>query len=162
MREYVITLIVTASVCTLASALTPDTERGLSGYTKLVAGLCILCVAISPISSFIERIYSAELNTDFSYIGGLDSYELEGIYKASLDNASVSEISERLEGMICSSIGVNEEDIEVFLELYERESNKGISKVTVVLSGKAMLVDPREITDYVYELLGCECEVAYR
>ena len=162
MSEYIITLIVTASLCSIASALTPDTERGLSGYTKLVAGLCILCVAISPISSFIEKIYSADLNTDFSYFGGLDSYELEAIYKESLDNASVSEISERLRCMICSSIGVNEEDIEIFFELYEREGSKGISKVTAVLSGKAILVDPRNITDYVYELLGCECEVAYR
>ena len=62
MREYVIALIVTLGVCSLAAIMSPEGERGLGGYIKLTVGLCVLCVAISPVSSFIEKLYSFELD----------------------------------------------------------------------------------------------------
>ena len=161
MREYVITLIVTVSVCTLSAVITPDTEKGLSGYTRLVMGLCILCVAITPISSFIKKIYSADIKTDFLDVGTLEVGELESIYKESLDRASTAAISERLRDMICSNISVNKEDIVVFFELCDKESNGEVKKVTVLLSGKALVVDPRRVTEYVGGILDCECVIAY-
>ena len=41
MSGYVITLIGTVIICSLAAMLAPE-ENGMLGYVKLAAGLCIL------------------------------------------------------------------------------------------------------------------------
>ena len=52
MREYVLTLIGAALVTSLASMIAPEGKLGK--YIAFAGGLCILCVSISPIYSFIS------------------------------------------------------------------------------------------------------------
>ena len=56
MREYVIVLIGSVLVCSLAVMLSPEGEKGMAQYVKLAAGLCVLCVLISPLTSFVSSI----------------------------------------------------------------------------------------------------------
>ena len=55
------TLVGTLLISYLALMLAPEGEGGLSGYVKLVAALCVLCVAISPVSSFLRTVLDFDI-----------------------------------------------------------------------------------------------------
>ncbi len=156
------TLIVTLAVCSLAVILSPEGERGIFGYIKLSAGICVLCVAISPISSFVGSLYSLELDFDMSDKNMASLETLENIYEDMLREASGVDISEKLSVMICRDLGVKNEDIEVFVETIKEGGVSKVKKVSVVLSGKAVFGDPRKISEYIASVASCECEIVYK
>ena len=160
MKEYVITLIGTVIICSLASMLAPE-EKGMLGYVKLAAGLCVLCVAISPLASFARE--ALEFDVGRSFLDGDDESEnLNGIYEGSLLGASETSVSEGLRVMICREFGLDSDEIEVSVTLSGEGEEYKPSRATVVLgSGKAIFADPHEIADYVTALLGCSCEIIY-
>ena len=156
------TLIVTLAVCSLAVILSPEGERGIFGYIKLSAGICVLCVAISPISSFVGSLYSLELDFDMSDKNMASLETLENIYEDMLREASGVDISEKLSVMICRDLGIDREDVGVFVETIKEGGVSKVKKVSVVLSGKAVFSDPRKISEYVASVASCECEIVYK
>ena len=161
MNGYITTLIGTVIICSLAAMLTPE-ENGMVGYVKLAAGLCVLCVAISPITSFVEAI------DDFSIENGIvegDDVEInfEEIYNQSIVGASEESISQGLRDMICREFELDSDEIEVAVKL--KDDGHGeykTERATVVFAGgKAILTNPHEVIDYVTGLLGCSCEIIY-
>ena len=160
MKEYVITLIVTVIICSLASMLAPE-ENGMLSYVKLAAGLCVLCVAISPLTSFAEEVL--EFDVGGSFIDGEDESErLNGIYEGSLLGAGEASASEGLRTLICREFGLDSDEIEVSVTLSGEGDEYKPRRATVVLSsGKAIFADPHEICEYVTALLGCSCEIIY-
>ena len=160
MDEYVVSLTVTVAVCTLATMLAPG-DRGLGKYTRLIASLCILCVAISPVSSFFQNVYSINFDMAIPDAEKNNEYELENVYLNMLTAASEADLSVKIEDMICREIDASEEDIEVFAELYEVDGEGKIKKLTVMLSGKAIFTDPQMIREYLLSLFECECEIVY-
>ena len=158
MQGYVITLIGTVIICSLATMLAPE-ENGMLGYVKLAAGLCVLCVAIAPLSSFAREMFDFRLDGGFVADGEGDKNKWSEIYEGSLISASEESISEGLSAMICREFGLSGEEIDVSVKL----SGEGkAQRATVTLaSGKAIFADPHRLIDYVTELLGCGCEIIY-
>ena len=115
MKEYVITLIVTVAVCSLAVMLSPESGRGLGNYTRLAASLCILCVVISPIASFLDSLHDLKFDAVSNNDGVGDAEKLEEIYAYMLERASGEEISERIHTMICREMDMSYDDVEVFV-----------------------------------------------
>ena len=160
MVEYVMTLIVTAAVCSLSLILAPEGERGAGGYVRLVASLCVLSVAISPVSSFIVALKDSEMGDLSSYVSQ-SKEELCGIYEEVIVGANERDVSASLEALVCRELGIREEDIEVFAELSFDKEEYYVCGASIALSGRAVAKDPREIKDYVKNLLSCECEIVY-
>ena len=121
MREYVIVLIGSVLVCSLAVMLSPEGEKGMAQYVKLAAGLCVLCVLISPLTSFVSSI-SELIEQNRSFDGTDNSLDnFEKIYNESLLDASGEEIANALESMLCREFGFKNDEIDVYVELCEGE-----------------------------------------
>lgn len=164
MKEYVLTLIGSALICSLTSMIAPEGKLGK--YIAFAGTLCILCVSISPIYSFISDILGAEADDLAEYIfGEYDrSDEDEGlldVYEENLMYMGADNMSQGLKSMLCRDMGIKADDIEVYVELIETEEKFIPKKVSVVLYKSAVFYDPREISEYVNSLLGCACEIIY-
>ena len=159
MNNYIITLIGTVIVCSLAAMLAPE-EGGMLGYVKLAAGLCVLCVAISPLTSFTLRAIDLDFGAGFLEDGGAD--KLGEIYEGSILGASEESASISLRAMICRDFDLQSDEIEVRVYLSDKGGEYTAQSVTVALvGGKAIFTDPHELIDYVTATLGCNCEIIY-
>ena len=161
MGEYVITLTVTVAVCTLATMLSPDGERGLGKYIRLVASLCILCVAIAPLASFIGRLYYFDFDLSFIEERRAEDGELQDIYSNMISEVSEAKVSQKIANMLREEYGLSDENTEVIAELFKDGDVYKIKKLTVLLSGKAIFTDPQIIREYLISLFDCECEIVY-
>ena len=163
MSGYITTLIGTVIICSLVAMLTPE-DKGMLGYVKLAACLCVLCVAISPVTSFIRAVMDFEVGESFLGSGSDGKNNFDEIYEENLLGAGQKSASEGLRSMLCREFGLDSEEIEVSVKLSEAENEyKYVAEsVTVIfVSGKAMFTDPHDVIDYVSELLGCRCEIIY-
>ena len=163
MREYIIRLIVTVLICSLATMLAPEDEKGMSSYVKLAASLCILCVVISPLISFITKISNIGSETPFFESGEANEERFKEIYDKSLQGASAYNVSEALKAMICREFGFQSDKIDVYVELCEEGEICLPKSVSVVLwrGEGTLMTDPHKVIDYVNEILGCRCEIIY-
>ncbi len=160
MKQYVMTLIITAAVCSLSLILTPEGEKGIGGYTRLVASLCVLSVAISPVASFIDALHELKIG-DFVSDTSQNRELLEKIYGDTLCEANEAEIAKNIEELLCREFDAKRGDIRAYAELSLHEGEYKLSSVTLLLSGGGITKDPHEIKEYVSKLLSCECEIVY-
>ena len=162
MREYIITLLGTVIISSLATMLAPESEKGIVSYVKLAASLCVLCVAISPFSAFFTRI--SDIGLEFNFLGNDSSPKnFEEIYEKSLQEANAATVADALKTMLCREFDIEEEKMEVYLELYKNENNYLPKSATIVLlrGEGTFMTDPHKLIEYVNEALGCRCEVVY-
>ncbi len=161
MNGYITTLIGTVIICSLAAMLTPE-ENGMLGYVKLAAGLCVLCVAIAPLTSFIGSVMNFEAGDGFFGDGSGSENNFSEIYEESLLGAGQTSASDGLKIMICREFGLSSDEIEVSVKLKDEGEEFLPDSATVVLvGGKAILTDPHDVINYVTGLLGCRCEIIY-
>ena len=161
MKEYITTLIGSVIVCSLAAMLTPEDERGMTGYVRLAAGLCVLCVAVAPISSFLTSVLDFDAFEGVSF-GNANDDGYREIYEESLKNASKASIEKGICGMLCRDFKLKDNEIDVGVELYEDDDGGKVKSVTVTFVGTgAFFTDPHEVISYINELLGCRCEIVY-
>ena len=161
MNDYIITLIGTVLVCSLAAMLAPE-ESGMLGYVKLAAGLCVLCVAIAPLTSFIREATELSIGEGFLDIESGENGKFGEIYEGSILGASEESASLGLRAMICRDFGLDSDEVEVRVHLSDTGKEYKAQSVTVALvGGKAIFTDPHEIIAYVTETLGCNCEIIY-
>ena len=131
------------------------------GYVKLAAGLCVLCVAIAPITSFVRN--ATELPFVEGFVDGeYDSDKYSDIYEGSLVGVSEESVSSGLRSMICREFGIESDEIAVRVSLFDAgEEYKPRSVTVALISGKALFTDPHELIEYVTATLGCNCEIIY-
>ena len=129
-------------------------------YVKLVGGLCVLSVLVSPLTGIVqEAVDYLDDDMIFNKLYG-DSYTYEDasvVFEHSLNLASKSEIERGVVYMVCCEYELESGDVEAYVELGEN----GINRVSILLGGRAVFVDPQDIIGYVQELLGCRCEIIY-
>ena len=163
MKDYIITLICVSVFSGVIEILSPDSAGdSLRKQIRLITSLCVLCVAISPIAGVISSISGAEFDFLSGYTdrGELES-KYEEIFKNNLGEHTAESVASESEQMICESLGIDHDDIEVRLSLVELEGELTARDVTVTLYRSAVATDPRMISDYIEELLGCKCEIIY-
>ena len=156
------TLVGTLLVSYLALMLTPEGDGGLSGYVKLAAALCVLCVAISPVSSFFSAVLDFKFAEGDIFMGNESHYDYAEIHRENLKSASAASIAEGLSDMLCRDLLIKKEQIEVSVSLCKSGEDYAVESVTVVLVGvNSLFVDPHEIISYVSSLLDCRCQIVY-
>ena len=157
-------LIGTSLVISFSAMLAPDdkTSGGTYAYVKFIASLCVLCVVISPLSSFVRNIASGELIEDVFYkTEDVYGEEYEGVYDKTLMAAGGESVAAGLSSLLCRELGVNADELSVYVELYEGEGEYLVKAVTVTLKKSAVLCDPQRIREIIEELCGCVCEIVY-
>jgi len=162
MKEYIMTLVGVAIFCGVIEMMSLS-EGTIKNHLKLIASLCVLCVAITPLGEVLKIIGDGEIN---EMINRYDKDELELEYKAvyieNLDKEMDSEISSRMESMLCEEFDVAADDIDVVIFSEASEESVKINKTCVVLYPGAIAKDPHKISRYVSDSLKCECEIIYK
>ena len=161
MKEYILTLVGVAVICGVVEMMSLS-EGEIKNYLKLIGALCVLCVAISPIGTLLSTIRDGGMKEIF------DKSEREvlkeqyaEVYLDSLGEEISEDIEERVEILLCERFDIDENDIDVAVFLDTAENDVKVSECRVILYPKAISKDPHKISDYIYDLLECECEIIY-
>lgn len=163
MKNYIITLIVVSAFSGIVHILAPESSGDqLRKQIKLVTSLCVLCIAIVPLTGLLRELDGANFDFLSKYT---DREELEGryedIFKDNLGAYTAQSVANGSEKLLGERFGLDGGDISVRVSVSELEGELFVDRVIVVLHRGALMTDPREIADYIENLLDCECEIIY-
>lgn len=155
--SYILSLIATVFVATLVGILAPSGDGGLARHLRLLTSLVLICVLISPILSIAEEVRDL-LDGNFTFEGdtGVDE-DYASALEESMNATSKHYFVQMLTQTLAERFSIAEDDIRCRVEWTEEKDNLHPSRVTVILSGRAIWKNPTEIEAYVTSLLGCEC-----
>lgn len=162
MKNYLLTLIAASLVAVLVGILSPDGERGgIAKHMKLLTSLFLVCVLINPLQSGIvglQKLMRGELS-----LPALDGTEQEDYLdemEGALNGASVNYFCDMLTETIEGQFAIEKGSVRCLVQWEQTDGTLTPTRVTVVLSGKAVWKDPHAIEAFVTELLGCDCTTA--
>ena len=161
MKEYIVSVCLTAIVSSVAVLVTPTLKKGeLSPYVRLVSSFVLICVIISPLTNIAPCDPESKID---SFIDGLDLpddnfYESGTLDALSKLNATCLEAAVR--DALCQKFSLDETDIKIEAQYSFTEEKTEYTRILVLLHGKAVLKDPKQIEKYVTEISGIHCDCA--
>jgi hypothetical protein len=161
MREYIIELFALALCCAVVELLSPEGEGGgIARHIKLMTGLCLLCVLVTPVVSLLSsgidlpaRLEAAL--SDWLSIRDQADKDFSDRWQEEYEQLDVTFASQTIAGMLQDKFLIAAGDVSV--EVVPDESQSLISHVRVALSGRAIWQNTHEIEQYIEKTLGCEC-----
>lgn len=159
LQSYLVTLLAASFITALIRILSQNKEGSdISKYIKLLTSLFLVCVLIVPLQSVVEKLQSFRNNT--AEIPGIELPE-ENAYRnqleAALDQASTTYFTQMLTQMLETQFSVETGELRCTVQWKQENGTLSPVRVTVILSGKAIWKDPKQIEAFVSDLLGCEC-----
>ncbi len=123
----------------------------LARHISFISGICIFLVAISPIFSALDSI--RDLSFDFELEAEEEKYE--DIFEAYIKDAETDLIKAEIRRLVTEKFSLDPSEVKVFLK-YDGDTDKGLLRVTVNLSGRAAFSDSNKIKRYLESVLDCE------
>lgn len=160
MKDYFFTLI-GASLCVMMiSLLAPP--GGSSKYVRLLTSLFLICVIISPVGGWIEKIQNlADGGIPLPEWGDSNDEHAKEEMQNTLHSASKDYFLQSLTQMLEEKFSISAGEIHCNAVWREAEDGQIRPKeIHVLLSGRAIWNDPKRIESFIYELLGCSCIIA--
>ena len=155
MTAFVLALLCLSLAAAIAELLLPGDEgKGTKRFLKILVSLAVLLALLRP---FLHLLGSAE---DFfaGDVGEMVAPQTD--YSAVLQDAVARRSKKELENGIYAYLKehflIEREEASVQITL---EGDGALRRVSVILSGKALLVDPDGVEAALGDLLGCETEV---
>lgn len=160
MKTYLITIVLSSLLAILVGMLAPDGDKGgVFKHMRLLTSLFLVCVLISPLQESIKYLQGL-LNGSIE-LPWLDGSEDKSGYEQemneALENASTSYFTQMLTQMLEAQFSIATGDLRCQIQWETQNESLSPVHVTVILSGRAIWKDTREIEDFVSELLGCPC-----
>ncbi len=158
MEGYLTGLIIASLAAALIGLLSPRGQRdGIAKHMKLLTSLFLVCVLIAPLESAIEGLqgFLGELEIPGESAGDKDGYREE--MDEALGNASTAYFTQMLTQTLEKEFSITQGEVRCRVEWEKNADVLTPTRVTVVLSGRAVWKDPGAIEAFVKELLGCEC-----
>ena len=151
MKNTLIALIFAVLAASLAEMLAP--EGGTKRYFRFLVSLLVLLLLGEPLwqsfskssFSFDDLLPHEEAAVDF-----------EAMFEQTADAAGREELRRGIARLLEEQFGIGEGECEIKLSF---DGDGMPSLVSVRLYGGALLKNPREVQDYLAELLDCETEV---
>ena len=130
-------------------------------HLRLLSGLCMIALLISPLPSYLEKaddlIGNLQENAKTDVENAYDE-----IYHQTLSEAHAKQVEEITKKHIIQTFSTNNEDISVSVEMTKDGEIVLLKKAMVAIGGSAIKIDPREIRNCVESFLNCPCEIVYR
>lgn len=162
MKSYLLTLLGAALAVTLVGLLSPKGEGGgMEKHLRLICALFLICVLISPLSGAIDQI--REMFDGIHEIPGIGNTAQDGYreqMQQAADAASRQYFSDMLTQTLEQKFSIAMGDVRCSVAWDTVNGTLQPTQVTVLLSGRAIWMSPREIESFVSDLLGCICTVA--
>ena len=154
MKSYLISLAAVAAVAALAGLIAP--EGGKQTGLRLVTGLCVLLVVITPIVSGVRALTDPDFS-GFSF-GDSKEAEYESIFADGVRGAGGTYLAERLCEALASRYSCPASDFSVRFSF--SENGEEVTAVLVLLRGKAVFLDTYDLEKYVEKLFSCPVTTA--
>lgn len=155
MSGAILALLGVSLAASLGELLLPGDEgKGTKRFLRILVSLAVLLLLLRPFLSFLgsaEGFFEGEVGA----IGAPDT-DYSEVLQDAVARRSKEELAAGLRDFLQQQFGIEREDAEVIVSL---EKDGSLRRVSVILSGKALLTDPDEIEAAIVELLGCEVEV---
>ena len=156
MSKYILSIVGISIIVGIVDILTPE-NVGSRKFLRLLCGLAVAAVMISPLSNFISYVgvdFWGELE---EHIYTDESEKYEDILTDEIENASRKSIETSARALLCENFDISEDDCSVSVRLVKDERGFKIDRVAVYLSGVAIFKNPYDIEEYFESLLACEC-----
>ena len=161
MKEYIISVSLTAIVAMIASAVTPTIKRGeIAPYVRLVSSFVIICVIISPFTVLSSCDLKADADSFISKLELNSSDFYEKITAETLSKLNAIQLSSALTSAICEKFEIEADDVTVEIQYTVSNEKTEYSRILVLLYGKAIFKDSQRIEKYINELCEIECDCA--
>ena len=158
MREYIMTLMTMSVVCGIIGVLSPKEDIGK--YISLVCGICALVIIISPITELLRK---AERLPDL-LDDELGAYE-EGFYESAFENSVVEGSVRQAEGILkdklSRELNIDPESFDITLTVEKGQSSLSVKRATVIIYPQGIVIDAKEVIEYIENEIRCTCVVIY-
>ncbi|MBE6660959.1 MAG: hypothetical protein E7605_06105 [Ruminococcaceae bacterium] len=163
MKEYIIGLFALALCCAVVELLSPEGEGGgIARHIKLMTGLCLLCVLVTPVVSLLRsgidlpgRLEAAL--SDWLAIRDQADKDFSDRWQEEYEQMDAAFASQTIAVMLRDEFSIAEGD--VCVEVMPNADQTRISHVRVGLSGRAIWQNTHEIERFIIETFGCECTI---
>jgi len=154
MNAWIISLFAVVLAASLVELLLPEgNARAMRRYVHLLTALVILLMLAQPLLTLVRRGADGFTLT-------LPESTVETDYGAIFENAvahrSRAELEKGLYALLEREYGIAHEDATLHIEL---NAEGALTRIRVILSGKALLVDPAPIEQALAQRFGCAVEV---
>ena len=157
MKQYLIALL---GVCTVAAVVRAvSLEGAVKKYLETVCAVCVIGAVTVPM---------VMLMSELGGIGGLFlpedtvvELDYDEIYNQYLAEGNLRVSEEILEQELCQRFGRETGEIDVSLSFELSKEGISLTGVLVTLNSGAASVDPQELSDYLFQRLGLECQIVY-
>ena len=162
MQGYLMGLLGLAVCCAVVELLSPEGEGGgIARHIRLMSGLCLLCVAVTPLVSWGGQVGSLPERLGEAGEEWIEESEDSGEsfasrWQAQNEQLDLSIAAETLAEMIEQRFSLAASDCRVSLAT---DGAGALCEVRVAFSGRAIWVNAQEVKNWISELLGCECTV---
>ena len=162
MGTYLLSLITAALVATLIGILSPDgTGGGLSKHMRLLTALFLLCIMIAPLKETIMSLSDLANGTLTSPdIGEISKENYQKELESAMNSSSKVYLVRLLTKTLEKQFSIQEGEIRCTIRWNDSESKLTPEHVTIILSGRAIWLDPDPIEQFVSDLFGCACVTA--
>lgn len=134
--------------------LPQSTQNGTRTALRLLTSLIVLLLILAPFLRILKNqdtLLPSEITEEQA-----DTEEFESIFEKALQAQSEADLKEGLLTLLQKEYGVKENDCQIHV-FFDDEGE--LFRVSLFLSGKALLQDPLTIERDLAERLGCEVEV---
>lgn len=128
---------------------------GTRALLRLLVVLTVLVLILLPLFSFLQDANPEDVAGLFEEEEGELAY-YEDVFYSTVTNGSAADLSLGISGWLTREYGVSRENARVLVEL---DGEGALWRVSVYLSGEALLIDPQMIEDALEEKLLCEVTV---
>ena len=158
MKEYVMTLLGASLLTGILGSLCPKVHKK---HLRLLCGICMIAMLISPLPSYLKHAEQRlwELGEE---AGGNAEENYDEIYDQALSTACVWQIENVTKSLLIQEFSLSSDDLSVSVFMTEEDGRILLKNTTISVTGKAILIDPREIVRVTEEYLGCPCNVVYK
>ena len=137
----------------------PDDGSGVRRALDLCLSLCLLVAVVTPMGAVLRNAGKTVNEIVFeSVIPEAEVSSGEAVSRLLAEESKIM-IEERLEELVCKSFEIDGEGVTVTVSVDVTESGVSLDRVTVWLSGRALMTDPRMIKSLIAEYTDAECEI---
>ena len=128
---------------------------GTKVLLRLLVVLTVLVLVLLPLFSFLQDANPEDVAGLFED-EATDSTYYEGIFHSTVASGSAADLSQGLLEWLTREYGISRENARVLVEL---DDEGALLRVSVYLSGEALLIDPQMIEDALEKKLLCDVTV---
>ena len=149
MKEYLLGLIICSVTAAVICYMSPSDN--LARHQKFVAGLCVICVGISPVTEVIGFIREFDIKL---YVSGGEYDEYEQKWEDYLESYGEEAVRDYVALQLRENFGVEAKKISVACG--ECDGEICIEKIYVELPQNAIFKDTAKIEVYFERIFGCD------